>query len=305
VSFTATAGQSFLIRAGGWSASQGDGKLAITCGGGGGGGGGSEGCGPLAGDCFADNGTPGCRDADCCELICAHIPFCCENNWDASCAVFANDLCEGGDPAVCGNGVVEPGEQCDPPDGDTCGTDCRSLAVCGNNVVEPGEQCDPPDGVNCGTDCLFLPVCGNNRIERGEQCDPPNGSTCDDNCQIIGDVCVNGSGDCCTAHRSGGCDDEACCSAICDVDPTCCEVEWTEDCALGASILCTQCQSSGCDGAQGNCRTPHSNPGCSDGACCSFVCLFLPACCQSEWTQDCADLAEQIFIDSEGLFCGQ
>ncbi|HVV51565.1 MAG TPA: hypothetical protein VHO06_17985 [Polyangia bacterium] len=30
-------------------------------------------------------------------------------------------------------------------------------AVCGDGVVEPGEACDPPDGVTCGADCQRLP----------------------------------------------------------------------------------------------------------------------------------------------------
>src|SRR4051812_15023544 len=49
-------------------------------------------------------------------------------------------------PSVCGNGVVEPGEECD--DGDVtadavCDADCRF--TCGNGVVDDafGETCDP------------------------------------------------------------------------------------------------------------------------------------------------------------------
>ena len=54
-------------------------------------------------------------------------------------------------PAVCGNRVVELGEQCDDGNGaacDGCSSGCR-LEACGNGVVECGEDCD--DGAANGT----------------------------------------------------------------------------------------------------------------------------------------------------------
>ena len=48
-------------------------------------------------------------------------------------------------PAVCGNGTVEAGEQCDDgntADGDGCDSNCQIEPVCGNGTVEAGEQCD-------------------------------------------------------------------------------------------------------------------------------------------------------------------
>jgi cysteine-rich repeat protein len=45
----------------------------------------------------------------------------------------------------CGNGVVEPGEVCEPPDpGHGCSADCKSNETCGNGVVDAitGEACD-------------------------------------------------------------------------------------------------------------------------------------------------------------------
>ncbi len=44
-------------------------------------------CGPGNGDCFADNGTPGCDDAACCSSVCAGDSFCCNINdsWDPLC----------------------------------------------------------------------------------------------------------------------------------------------------------------------------------------------------------------------------
>jgi hypothetical protein len=59
----------------------------------------------------------------------------------------------------CGNGVVEPGEACDPPDLVECGDDCRRVSCaaprssCGNGVVDAGEGCEPPGVDACGRDC--------------------------------------------------------------------------------------------------------------------------------------------------------
>ncbi len=65
-----------------------------------------------------------------------------------------------GRPPRCGDGVIDPGEQCDDAndvDGDGC-NGCK-LPSCGNGIVDPGEQCD--DGVpglsgdGCSSRCLL------------------------------------------------------------------------------------------------------------------------------------------------------
>ena len=99
---------------------------------------------------------------------------------------------------ACGNGELEPGEECD--DGDTvsgngCSADCLE-EICGNGRVDSGEQCDdgntdPLDG--CDAACLL--ECGNGVLEpaAGEQCDDGNrvgGDLCDENC--IDEICGNG-----------------------------------------------------------------------------------------------------------------
>ena len=60
---------------------------------------------------------------------------------------------------LCGNGTVEAaaGEQCDPPNGTTCDSTCRTIAVvCGNGIVQAGEQCDPPNGTTCSLTCQTI-----------------------------------------------------------------------------------------------------------------------------------------------------
>ncbi|WP_174259192.1 amidohydrolase family protein [Myxococcus xanthus] len=72
------------------------------------------------------------------------------------------------------------------------GASCNPQAVCGNNVVEQGEQCDDGnkvDGDGCESNCTPTPapgaVCGNGKLEGEEVCDDGNtvdGDGCQANC---------------------------------------------------------------------------------------------------------------------------
>ena len=55
--------------------------------------------------------------------------------------------------ATCGNGIVEKGEQCDPPDGVLCNDQCQQ-PLCGDGVIEPGEDCDRASSLFC-QNCRF------------------------------------------------------------------------------------------------------------------------------------------------------
>ena len=60
-------------------------NAAITsCKGGGGG----------AGDCCVANGSPGCEDSSCQDLICDADPYCCQTDWDQICSDAANSDCD-------------------------------------------------------------------------------------------------------------------------------------------------------------------------------------------------------------------
>jgi len=92
---------------------------------------------PRAEDCSA----PGDEDhnglADCRDPACAGMPSC---------------------QPVCGNGIVDPGEQCDDGnriDGDGCEADCTA-PFCGNGIVDPDEQCDDGNHIDrdgCSRKC--------------------------------------------------------------------------------------------------------------------------------------------------------
>lgn len=79
-------------------------------------------------------------------------------------------------------------------------------AVCGNGTVETGEECDDGNTANgdgCSATCTeegaqqVTPVCGNGALESGEECDDGNttdGDGCDSNCETeesATDVCDN------------------------------------------------------------------------------------------------------------------
>ena len=103
--------------------------------------------------------------------------------------------------AVCGNGILEPGEVCDDGNrisGDGCSYDCLSNETCGNGYIDyvTGELCDDGntiDGDGCEHDCKF-PGCGNGILDPGEVCDDGNrvdGDGCSRDC-MSNETCGNG-----------------------------------------------------------------------------------------------------------------
>jgi hypothetical protein len=68
--------------------------------------------------------------------------------------------------------AVDVGVACVPPE-------------CGNRVLDPGEECDPPAASACDPMCQRIPICGDGIIEKTEQCDPPSAGTCDATCRTI------------------------------------------------------------------------------------------------------------------------
>jgi cysteine-rich repeat protein len=126
VTFTATAGQKFLLRVGGYLGEQGDGRLTIGCN--------LDACANGTGDCLvpSPNDAPGCGDATCCGKTCDLDRFCCDVTWDATCAGEAEGVCDGSFRA------------CGPGSG-----------VCGTPDNTPG--CDSASC--CNKVCLVDPFC--------------------------------------------------------------------------------------------------------------------------------------------------
>jgi hypothetical protein len=86
-------------------------------------------------------------------------------------------------PGVCGDGLIEAGEECDPPAANFCDPHCQLYPTCGNGLLDPGEQCDPPSTSTCDSTCHRIATCGDGIVDPPEQCDLPNGLYCQ-NCQV-------------------------------------------------------------------------------------------------------------------------
>lgn len=105
----------------------------------------------------------------------------------------------------CGDGQLDPGEECDPglsqlSQTGACTLSCET-AKCGDHLVWAGkESCDNGTGNNdnlyggCTTQCQFGPMCKDSEIQGPEECDlgadngtgefPPAGVPCDSGCRF-------------------------------------------------------------------------------------------------------------------------
>ncbi len=127
--------------------------------------------------------------------------------------------------AVCGNDVVESGEECDDGNtnnGDGCNDKCQ-FEKCGDGVLNEGEECDDgnnDNGDGCSSDCL-IEKCGDGVLSEGEECDDGNnddGDGCSSDCLIekCGDGVLNEGEEC----DDGNNDDGDGCSADCRIEKT-------------------------------------------------------------------------------------
>jgi hypothetical protein len=122
----------------------------------------------------------------------------------------------------CGNGFVDTGETCDPPNGVSCDSKCQKIPFCGDYMVnQPSEQCEPPKTSTCSATCQKIvavvpaPRCGDGVVNQAsEQCEPANTATCSATCQKIvavvpaprcGDGVVNQASEQCEPPNTATC----------------------------------------------------------------------------------------------------
>jgi hypothetical protein len=124
---------------------------------------------PPCGDCLEANGTPGCENGACTDIVCGIDPFCCNTFWDSLCAEEAaefcvDEVCEGETEAICG--IPKPLEE--------------GICLCGF----PELYCTPTV-VNCETSddcseivCGGLPTCVEAGNDFPNECGPDNSESC-------------------------------------------------------------------------------------------------------------------------------
>ena len=216
---------------------------------------------PGVGDCEKSKSTPMCDDAACCNAVCTIDPLCCSVKWDNSCAVLAINLCRvpssSGWECPCEGSCFEarpldaPKPGCD--DVSCCAAICNVDELC--CLENWDEVCAGLANFYCGSDLQ----CGS-----------------------------FSTGGCLESSETPFCDDAACCSAVCAIDPSCCTNRWDSFCVATALQRCRQ----GCGlETAGSCFSPHLSPGCSDSECCVTICDDDPVCCTTVWDSVCATAA--------------
>lgn len=160
---------------------------------------------------------------------------------DDTCSESAGETCitctsDCGDcPPLCGNGVIDQGETCEPPDcpstcddGNVCTSDSTSGSetscdlACGHVVVTSCADADGccPSGCNSASDDDCSVSCGNGLVEAGETCEGLSCPTvCNDNAVCTTDTMTGSAANCnavCAHNAIVTCvNNDGCCPAGC------------------------------------------------------------------------------------------
>ncbi|MBZ5714860.1 hypothetical protein [Nannocystis pusilla] len=198
---------------------------------------------------------PLCGDPSIEACVCASDPSCCQGPWTGECASLVVEL-------GCGWCPTPEGPCCEVGAGPGCTDDAIERCVC----AQLPDCCGGVWGAECvaAVDTLGCGACE----------EPPKG-------------------ECCEAHRGGGCLDVAVESCVCNLAPECCAGAWTEACVA----LVDQSGCGTCEVGEGDCCMPQDGPGCGEPQIATCVCAQDPFCCQQQWDGVCAE-------EVEALGCG-
>ncbi|HMN95392.1 MAG TPA: hypothetical protein PKC43_04175 [Phycisphaerales bacterium] len=290
-------------------------------------------CGlPAAGSCFAVRGSPFCDDPSCCSSVCLLDAFCCDESWDEFCVELAFEQCPEycfapGDGRGCfvpsdapGCGKRPPALGSAPICTSVCTVDplcCRdswdaacvqtALALYGTLAATGCSEmpCSTPHDEGgcailscCTAVCSVVPTCCSVSWDIG--CVGLASILCVDSVLFaVPPVCPS-DGDCFTAHANAGCQDPTCCTAVCFVDPSCCDGSWDSACVSLAGEVCGDFLPPFCIPNDRSCFAPHGEPYCRDALCSDLVCVFDPFCCEEAW--DFACVQEALLFCTRG--CG-
>lgn len=149
------------------------------------------------------------------------------------------------DRTTCGDGIVDlaAGEECEPPGVAACDAACRFPSICGDGIVDSGEECDDrndTDGDGCSAACRVEP-CARCTGAPSVCVHEPDGLPCDDGLFCNGiDTCRAGE---CSVHTG-----DPCAGADCN---TC--QEHTDSCVDPPGTVCAgdgnPCTDDLCNGA--------------------------------------------------------
>ncbi|MHC4219473.1 MAG: hypothetical protein ACYSU7_13595 [Planctomycetota bacterium] len=156
-----------------------------------------------------------------------------------------------------------------------------------------GDCCVGNGTPGCDNEICCVQVCADDPFCCDVVWDSQCGNVALETCGVCGAGCP-GSGNCCEANGSPGCDGVFCCLQVCASDPFCCDTLWDATCAASAQGTCILC-AIGCPGG-GDCCVDNGTPACDDAECCEMVCSAQPFCCDGFWDGLCAEQA-QILCD--------
>lgn len=226
--------------------------------------------------------------------------------------------------AVCGNGALEPGEECDPPNGSTCDANCQDTTggALANNL------CANPTAIGNGVHTLNTVGATTDGPEEPGQCVIQNYTQVDADVwycytgssteQVIISLCgsqfdtkmVVYDGCACPTATSqrlacsdddcgNGTDSRAVINAI-DGQQYMIRIGGFEG-ATGSEGFLTIFPASdpargvnACNATAGACFAAHDNPGCDMTTACTSTCAVDQFCCDVEWDSVCATKADGI-----------
>lgn len=176
-----------------------------------------------------------------CNATCSNTIITTIGAADLCCPTGASSANDPDCPAGCGNGVLDPGENCDTMiaagqpgacptaascnDSNTCTTDSLvSAGTCMDQCMNApitmpaaGDSCCPP-GANANTDPDCAPSCGNGAVESGESCDTTIAAGLPGACPTVAADCNDSNA--CTVDTLSGSGCGAHCTHVASIGPS-------------------------------------------------------------------------------------
>jgi hypothetical protein len=291
-------------------------------------------CGlPGSGSCFSPNGSPFCEDPQCCSEVCNQDLFCCAEIWDFFCAELAGEVCDV--PCV----DVLPGiRSCYIPhapggceDANLCRTVCTIDPYCCERVWDAlcvqealafphgpffqvcpailGGCLEPHPGPGCTDEQCCKAVCSVDTaccsVAWDLRCAEQAIIICESGLFPFPPPCP-GEGDCFEQLLTPGCEDQVCCTVVCQLDASCCNNAWDFMCVFLADSLCDDFLPDKCLPSAESCFSAHETPYCRSADCSDAVCVFDGFCCEESWDGACVNSANVLCAQGSGsLLAGE